>query len=201
MKTVRSLGSLAISVIMCAFLGVTPRAAGAVEVGAPAPQFSLPDTKGTTHTLSEHRGKIVVLEWTNPTCPFVKRHYSAGTMKKLASKYAEKGVVWLAIDSSHFASAEADQQWIADHKLPYPILLDPAGNVGRAYGAKTTPHMFVVDKEGKIAYAGAIDDDPRGDKGNSARNYVDEVLAKLVSGEKPEISTTPPYGCSVKYKK
>ncbi len=173
-------------------------ASARVSPGQEAPDFALPDAKGTTHTLSQYKGKIVVLEWTNPTCPFVKRHYVAGTMKKLANQYADQGVVWLAIDSSHFVTPEDTQKWISSQELKYPVLLDPSGKVGQAYGAKTTPHMYIVDKDGKIAYVGAIDDDPRGEKQNP-KNYVAETLAKLVKGEKPEVSETQPYGCSVKY--
>ncbi|MCX7625912.1 MAG: thioredoxin family protein [Candidatus Sumerlaeaceae bacterium] len=189
---------LAMSVALLATSALSIRAQ--VSVGAKAPDFSLPDALGTTHTLSQYRGKIVVLEWTNPTCPFVKRHYKSGTMKKLAEKYADKQVVWLAIDSSHFVQAAEAKKWQEEQKLPYSILLDPSGEVGQAYGAKTTPHMYIISKDGTIAYAGAIDDDPRGDKADP-RNYVDEALAKLVAGQEPEVTTTQPYGCSVKYKK
>lgn len=189
---------LAFAVLLLAGAYTLARAEAAV--GAKAPEFALPDASGTTHTLSQYRGKIVVLEWTNPTCPFVKRHYKAATMKKLAEKYATKDVVWLAIDSSHFATAADIKKWQDEQKLSYPILLDPDGVVGQVYGAKTTPHMFVIAKDGTVAYTGAIDDDPRGEKAD-ARNYVDEALAKLIAGQQPEVTNTQPYGCSVKYKK
>jgi len=172
----------------------------ALAPGDRAPDFALRATDGTTHTLSQYSGKIVVLEWTNPTCPFVKRHYAAGTMKGLAQKYAPQGVVWLAIDSSHFATDEDARKWVKDQGLPYPVLLDLSGSTGMAYGAKTTPHIFVVGKDGTIAYAGAVDDDPRGEKA-SPRNYVDEVLSSLVAGKTVTLTSTQPYGCSVKYKK
>lgn len=189
---------LALGVTFLAAVNTSARAE--VAIGAKAPEFALPDASGTTHTLSQYSGKIVVLEWTNPTCPFVKRHYKAATMKKLAEKYATKDVVWLAIDSSHFVKAADVKKWQEEQKLSYPTLLDPTGAVGHAYGAKTTPHMFVIAKDGTVAYAGAIDDDPRGEKAD-ARNYVDEALTKLLAGQQPEVTNTQPYGCSVKYQK
>jgi len=183
------------------FVALAPMPAAAeVSVGSKAPDFALPDANGTTHTLSQYQGKIVVLEWTNHTCPFVKRHYQAGTMKKLAEKYASQNVVWLAIDSSHFVEPTAIKKWIEEQKLPYPVLLDPTGEVGKGYGAKTTPHMFIVDQKGNLAYSGAIDDDPRGEKSQPI-NYVDQALAKLTAGAQPEVTNTQSYGCSVKYKK
>lgn len=192
-----SVASAALALVISASAGLS---IGAVDVGEKAPDFALPDANGTTHTLSQYGGKIVVLEWTNPTCPFVKRHYKAGTMQKLAEKYSAKNVVWLAVDSSHFATAEAAKTWQKEEKFSYPVLLDPSGTVGQAYGAKTTPHIFIVDQQGSVAYAGAIDDDPRGEKAEP-RNYVDEALAALTSGKQPEVTNTQPYGCSVKYKK
>ncbi|MGC8840653.1 MAG: thioredoxin family protein [Candidatus Sumerlaeaceae bacterium] len=191
--------SVALTCVVVLTVTATLCSAG-VDVGEKAPDFALPDVHGTTHTLSQFRGKIVVLEWTNPTCPFVKRHYKAGTMKKLAEKYAAKDVVWLAIDSSHFATADADKAWQKEQNISYPVLLDPSGSVGQAYGAKTTPHMFILNKQGSVAYTGAIDDDARGEK-SEPRNYVDEALAALVAGKQPEVTSTSPYGCSVKYKK
>ncbi|AXA36513.1 MAG: thioredoxin family protein [Candidatus Sumerlaea chitinivorans] len=171
----------------------------APQIGSAAPDFELKDSSGKVHRLSDYKGKIVVLEWINPTCPFVKRHYKANTMKSLAEKYAKDGVVWLAIDSSHFVTAEDAQKWIEQNKLSYPILIDADGKVGNLYGAKTTPHMFIVNKDGTLAYRGAIDDDPRGEK-EKPLNYVDAALAKLVAGQAPETVETKPYGCSVKYK-
>jgi len=190
----------AAAAVVIALAAFAAGAASAATVGSKAPDFALPDASGTTHTLSQYKGKIVVLEWTNPQCPFVKRHYAAGTMKKLAAKYADQGVVWLTIDSSHFARPEDMRKWTESEGLKYPVLLDPSGATGQAYGAKTTPHMFVIDRDGKLVYSGAIDDDPRGENAQP-RNYVDEVLAKLVKGEQPDVRETASYGCSVKYAK
>lgn len=168
-------------------------------VGAPAPTFTLEDQNGRPVSLSDFAGKIVVLEWVNPDCPFVQRHYRAGTMKRLAEKYQSKGVVWLAINSTHYMDKEDNRRWIEKYKLPYPILDDHAGRVGRLYGAKTTPHMFIIDTSGKLVYRGGIDDDPRGTKNGGALNYVERALDELLTGKPVSISQSKPYGCSVKY--
>jgi peroxiredoxin len=167
---------------------------------ATAPDFNLKDADGKTHSLADYRGKVVVLEWTNPGCPFVQRHYKNGTMKNLAAKYAGKGVVWLAVNSTKTNTPADSQAWAKEKELPYPTLQDAEGTMGKAYGAKSTPHMFVIDKEGKIAYQGAIDDDPQGDKGASAVNYVQAALDKVLKGEQPDTVRTTSYGCGVKYK-
>jgi peroxiredoxin len=175
-------------------------AAPAAAASDAAPDFTLEDADGKKHSLADFKGKVVVLEWTNPDCPFVRRHYKAETMRKLAVKYADKGVVWVAVNSTKTNKPADSKAWTKENDLPYPTLQDPEGTVGKAYGAKTTPHMFVIDKDGKIAYQGAIDDDPTGDKGPSAVNYVDAALERLVNGEQPETVRTKSYGCSVKYK-
>jgi peroxiredoxin len=192
-----------IVVLMAVLLAVaTPGAAGdGVEVGQRAPGFTLTGDDGTQVSLSDASGKVVVLEWINPDCPFVKRHYEAGTMKALAERYAGKGVVWLAINSTHYMSAEDGKKMRSAHELPYPILDDHDGTVGRSYGAATTPHMFIIDAEGTVVYEGAIDDDPRGRKGEEATSYVAAALDALLAGQAVEPSRTKPYGCSVKYKK
>ncbi len=164
----------------------------------PAPQFTLTDTDGKTHSLSDYLGKIVVLEWTNSDCPFVKRHYNANTMVELADKYVPKGIVWLAINSSHYADTDFNIATIEEYGLVYPVLDDSNGDVGRLYGAKTTPHMFIVDAQGNIAYQGAIDDNPSGDK-SEVVNYVEKALDELLAGEEVAIATTKAYGCTVKY--
>lgn len=168
-------------------------------VGAPAPTFTLEDQNGRPVSLSDFTGKIVVLEWVNPDCPFVQRHYRAGTMKRLAEKYQSKGVVWLAINSTHYMGKEDNRRWIEKYKLPYPILDDHTGRVGRLYGAKTTPHMFIIDTSGKLVYQGGIDDDPRGAKNGGALNYVERALDELLAGKPVSIPQSKPYGCSVKY--
>ena len=162
--------------------------------------FTLKDQDGKTVKLADHRGKIVVLEWINWDCPYVKRHYERGTFKTLAEKYADKGVLWLAINSTHYATREKDKAWIAKYKLPYPILDDSDGEVGRQFGARTTPHMYVIDKDGRIGYQGAIDDDPRGKKDDPV-DYVAKALEELLAGKPVSEPKTRPYGCSVKYKK
>jgi len=175
-------------------------AAWAVSPGDTAPDFSLPDQTGAMVELSDYDGTIRVLEWTNPECPFVKRHDAAGTMKKLAAKYKTEGVNWFAVNSSHHLNQKVNAEYAAKQKLQVPVLTDQSGKVGRAYGAKTTPHIFIIDRKGTVVYAGAIDDDPRGTSKNP-QNYVDEALAALVAGKAVAISETTPYGCSVKYGK
>lgn len=166
-------------------------------VGKPAPTFKLTDASGKEHDLAAYKGKVVVLEWTEEGCPYVKRHYASGTMQKLAKKYDGK-VVWLAVNSSHFVKAEETKGWKKDNGITYPVLLDPEGKVGRAYGAKTTPHMYVIDAEGKVAYEGAIDSDPRGES-ETVTNYVDQALTSVLAGKAVTVPATKSYGCSVKY--
>lgn len=174
----------------------------AVKVGEMAPNFNLKDEQGNEHSLSQYRGKIVVLEWINPECPFVKRHYKAKTMTTLAETYSNKNVVWLAIDSSRSVTPEQSRKWIEKHKIEYPILQDPKGEVGELYEAKTTPHMFIVDVKGILRYQGAIDNDSWGTKeAKKVDNHVDQALKALFAGQPPILAETKPYGCSVKYKK
>ena len=139
-------------------------------LGAPAPIFSLEDQDGKKVSLSDFAGKVVVLEWTNPDCPFVKRHYEAKTMTTTANKYKDKDVVWLAINTTHYMAKEKYKEWIKTHNISYPILDDHEGTVGRMYAAKTTPHMFIIGKDGKLVYQGGVDDDNNGDKGKTAIN-------------------------------
>ncbi|MCA1809213.1 MAG: thioredoxin family protein [Kiritimatiellia bacterium] len=171
-----------------------------------APGFELPDVQGKTYKLADNLGKIVVLEWTNYDCPFVKKFYTAGAMQELQREAVARGVVWLSICSSapgkqgHF---ERDE-WLRrmqSAKVAVPVLLDPDGKVGRAYGAKTTPHMFVIDAEGRLVYQGGIDDQPsaRAQSLEGARNYVREALQALWDGQPVPLAEAKPYGCSVKY--
>lgn len=175
-------------------------AAAAVEVGQKAPDFTLKDANGKDVSLAQYQGKIVVLEWTNPDCPFVQRHYKAQTMSQLAGKYAGNDVVWLAINSTSNASTAKMTEWSSRWSLSYPILLDNNGDVGKAYGAKTTPHMFIIGKNGTVAYEGGIDDDPSGDKAQKT-NYVGKALDELLAGQAVSQSQTRSYGCSIKYAK
>ena len=166
----------------------------------PAPDFSLKDQAGKTHSLGDYRGKVVVLEWFNPDCPFIKRHHAAhDTMKSLAKAHASADVVFLAVNSTHYMTPEKTAQWHEDWSLAYPVLIDRDGEVGQAYGAKTTPHMFVIDGEGLIVYQGALDDDPGGKNTAKARNHVAAALADLKAGRPVAEPKTKPYGCSVKY--
>jgi peroxiredoxin len=168
-------------------------------VGDKAPSFTLSDQSGQKHSLSDYKGKIVVLEWISPECPFVQRHYKNDLMQKSHKKLAGEDVVWLAIDSSHFNKPKDSKKWIKKHDIAYPILQDPKGKVGQEYEAKTTPHMFVIDKKGIVRYNGAIDNDEFGKK-ETRKNYVAQAVKALKQGNKPDPSKTKPYGCSVKYK-
>ena len=173
------------------------------EMGKPAPDFTLKDLEGKEHKLSDFKGKIVVLEWTNHQCPFVQRHQAKEkTMQKAWAMFKDKPVVWLAVNSSHFSADKVGEikTWAKDNKIDYPILLDPKGEVGHTYGAKTTPHMFVIDKNGVLAYAGAIDDDAGGSK-KTRQNYVEQAVTASLNGSTVAVTKTKPYGCSVKYKK
>jgi len=171
----------------------------AVPAQEPAPAFTLMNQEGRPVSLADYAGKVVVLEWTNYECPFVKHHAAAGTMKALAAKWGGQGIVWLAVNSTKHATRAGDAAWIAANALPYPILEDFDGRVGHAYGARTTPHLFVVGRDGKLAYHGAIDDDRRLD-GKSTVNYVEQALAELTAGKPVSVPATEPYGCSVKYR-
>jgi len=179
----------------------------AVEPGEEAPDFTLTDSKGTSHKLSDFRGKLVVLEWLNHECPFVKKHYSGGNMQKLQQEYTAKGVVWLSIISSapgkqgHRTGPQAEADTKDKNAAPTAVLLDPSGEVGKKYDAKTTPEMFVLDKEGKILYAGAIDSIKSTDSADIAKaeNHVRAALDAALAGQPVPTPKTKPYGCSVKY--
>lgn len=177
--------------------------AAGVKVGEAAPEITLKDTDGKAFKLADFKGKIVVIEWFNPECPVSKRHHtSQQTMTDTATQFKDKGVVWVAVNSGgagkEGSGLEVNQKAKKDWKIDYAILLDEKGEVGKAYGAKTTPHMFVLDKDGKVAYMGAIDDDSRGDKGTKI-NYVADALKSLLAGETVKTAETKPYGCNVKY--
>jgi len=177
-------------------------------VGSAAPDFSLADAKGETHSPSQYKGKYVVLEWFNPECPFVKKHYGSGNMQKLQGEYTSKGVVWLTIDSNAPGSegnlsADAASKVMTGWKTRQTaLLLDPEGKAGRAYGAKNTPNMVVINPEGKIVYEGAIDSKATPNPADipNSTNYVKVALDESLAGKPITTSTTKPYGCSVKYK-
>jgi len=171
-----------------------PQAAGK------SPAFTLESFDDKEISLSDYKGKIVVLEWFNDECPFVKYHYeTAPTMVKLANKYKDKNVVWLAINSTNHTTVNQNKEFAAKHNIPYPILDDRPGKVGRAYEATNTPHMYIIDTTGSIAYEGAIDNSPLGNKKEVVINYVDKALAELTGGKMVSTPKTKPYGCSVKY--
>lgn len=164
------------------------------ELGQAAPDFTLQDHQGNPVTLSGFKGKIVVLEWINLECPFVQRHYKEGTFKGMAGAYGPQDVAWLAINSTHWAKPSSNKEWHDTYQLPYPILNDSAGRVGRLYGAKTTPHMFIIDKEGRLVYSGAIDDDASGSLGDKRTPYVRQALENLLAGKMPQTPETKSYG-------
>jgi peroxiredoxin len=169
----------------------------AQSVGEPAPDFTLTDQAGNTHTLSDYQGQVVVLEWTNPNCPYVVRHYNEDTMENLSGAWGDQ-VVWLAVDSSNFVTPDQSAAYMAEEGFTYPTLQDPSGDVGHLYNARTTPHMYVVDADGTLAYAGAIDDNPRG-RNDAPTNFVRTAVDSLLAGQAVETAETEPYGCSVKY--
>lgn len=182
-------------------------AAAQPQLGQPAPAFSAVDADGRTRTLAEFRGRTVVLEWTNNGCPYVGKHYNSGAMQRLQRQAAKDGVVWLTVVSSapgmqgHLTPAQA-KLWKAKVKAaPAAVLLDADGRVGRAYDAKATPHMFVVDGAGRVAYMGGIDDRPSSEPASlkGAKNYVAAALADLKAGRPVAQAVTRPYGCGVKY--
>jgi len=198
-KTARTLVMLAASAFLAG-------AHAAVEPGQQAPDFSLRDLSGKVAGLAQFKGKTVVLEWNNPNCPYVQKHYGSGNMQGL--QQADRGkTVWLAINSTStasgdFMSAAALKKWVAEQKsAPTHYLLDPEGSVGRLYGAKTTPHMYIINPQGRVVYAGAIDSkrstNPEDIPG--ATNYVRTALIALAKGEPVPNASTQPYGCSVKY--
>ncbi|NNB95720.1 redoxin domain-containing protein [Corallococcus exiguus] len=185
--------------LTAAFVSAPVFAADNAEVGKPAPAFTLKDEAGKAHSLSEYKGKVVVLEWTNPECPFVKRHYEAKTMQTTQKGFDAKKVVWLTVDSSSTHNAKSAADWKKKEGFSQPVLLDTDGAVGKSYAAKTTPHMYVIDGEGVVRYAGAIDNDPRGKEATKV-NYVQTAVDALLNGKQVPTATSEPYGCSVKYK-
>ncbi len=187
---------------LAVLFAVAPLAASGT-VGTAAPDFTLTAADGSAHSLSDYSGQTVVLEWINPNCPYSLRHTKEQTMIDLTTEYGD--VVWLAINSTaddhgDYLQPEEHLAFNAENGIEYAVLYDPSGEVGHAYNAKTTPHMYVIDGEGTILYNGAIDDDPRGRLSTSERdNYVDGALTALAGDDSVDPDTTRPYGCSVKY--
>ncbi len=190
--------------VLAACVVIVLGATGLVSHAAKKPtkyDFTLNDQDGKKVALADCAGKIVVLEWFNIGCPFVKRHFKAKTMLQLAAKYKPKDVVWLAVNSTNSWDQAKNKAFHDKNKLPYPLLVDQSGEVGKLFGAKTTPHMFILDKKQNLAYGGAIDDDPSGKKGAEATNYVAKALDELLAGKTVSTPKTKAYGCSVKYGK
>jgi len=187
--------------------GLPRTAQSQATVGESAPSFTLPDTDGEQHRLSDYEGKYVVLEWLNFECPFVGKHYGTGNMQQLQKTYTEKGVVWLSIVSS----AEGKQGYYPPKEMKAQrqkrgahmsaILMDPSGEVGRTYGATVTPHMYVINPEGTLIYKGGIDDKSTTDEADvkGATNYVKNALTQAMNGNEVDPKTAAPYGCSIKY--
>jgi len=179
----------------------------AAVCGKRVPQFTLTDTNGKGHKLSDYKDRYVVLEWFNQNCPFVKKHYSSGNMQRMQKEYTEKGVVWLSICSSapgkqgNYSPQQHNSMFQEKQARPTAILLDADGKVGRLYGAKTTPDMYVINPKGILIYSGAIDDQPDTDPSSilAAHNYVREALDQSMNGQPVKTGSTKPYGCSVKY--
>ena len=192
---------LAAAALVAAGCAVQAQAGGAV--GEKAPGFTLTDLEGRSHSLADHEGKVVVLEWVNPNCPFSDRHAREKTMASLADRHGE--VVWLGINSTNddhrdYLQPAEHKAWADEHGVDYPILQDPSGEVGKAYDAKTTPHMYIIDQTGTIAYNGAIDDDPPGRREQAERtNYVGAGLVAHAADREIDPASTKPYGCSMKY--
>jgi peroxiredoxin len=182
-------------------------ARAAVQTGRPAPDFTAADSKGVQHSLAAYRGKTVVLEWTNHECPYTGKHYATGNMQALQAAATGSGAVWLTVISSrpgeqgYVQGPEADRLTATRMAKPTAVLLDPKGQVGRLYDARTTPHMFVIDGAGMLVYMGAIDDKPGASQASvkGARNYVREALEAVAAGRPVAVASTRPYGCSVKY--
>jgi hypothetical protein len=176
-------------------------------VGQPAPDFKLADTHGNAVSPTAFKGKFVVLEWSNYDCPFVKKHYGSGNMQALQKKYTEKGVIWLTVNSSapgkqgNYPPEKWNEMIKEKGSAATAVLLDPSGKIGRIYGAKTTPHMFIINPEGVLIYRGAIDDQPsfKPETVAGAKNYVEAALDAAMAGKAVETPTTQSYGCSVKY--
>ena len=209
MKLVQRIAAALVAVASLASVALYSQAApeAQVKIGAPAPAFTLKDVEGKERALSEFKGKIVVLEWFNHGCPFVVKHYGSGNMQKLQKAYGEKGVAWLSICSSNSGKQGNDtpdgHAKTAKEKgtASTAILLDTSGEVGRLYGAKTTPHMYVIDAEGNLRYQGAIDSIASAKQADieKAESYVAQALDALLKGEAPKTTETKAYGCSVKY--
>lgn len=200
-KLYRNTALCALSAAAMAFAAPT---FASVETGTMAPNFQAVDSNGVTHSLSDFKGKNVVLEWTNHECPYVVRHYNTDNMQNLQKGLTAENTVWLSVVSSapgnqgYVSGDEANMQTQKRAAAPTAVLLDPKGDLGRMFDAKTTPHMYIIDKQGTLTYQGAIDDAPRGDAA-TANNYVTAAMSEMKMGMNVSKPQTTPYGCSVKY--
>ncbi|MFL6439229.1 MAG: thioredoxin family protein [Terriglobales bacterium] len=199
MKSIRTCSLIAVALFAIGALAVT--------VGDKAPDFTGIDSYGKSHKLSDYHGKFVVLEWHNNGCPFTQKHYDSGNMQRLQKEWTDKGVVWFTVISSSpgaqgYVTADQENEYMQKmHAAPTAALLDAKGDIGHLYGAKTTPHMFVIDPQGSLIYNGAIDDKASTDPSDvtRAKNYVSEALQQAKAGQPVAVASTRPYGCSVKY--
>ena len=206
MSTTRRL-VLTAGLVLAGLSTATLGAPAAPHVGSAAPDFSASDSNGKKVSMADFKGKTVVLEWTNDECPFVRKHYGSRAMQDLQAKWTAKGVVWLSVISSApgeqgYVSGEKANQLTAERGAkPSAVLLDPKGDLGRLYEAKTTPHMFVVKPDGTLAFMGGIDDKPstKVEDLKTSHNFVDAALTELADGKSVSVATAKPYGCSVKY--
>jgi peroxiredoxin len=205
-RTVR----LALALIAALWAGVgvaVPALGDALQIGQPAPEFTVKDSKGSSLSLSQYRGKTVVLEWTNAECPYTHKHYTSGNMQGIQALAQKDGVIWLTVISSapgkqgYVNGPAADALTRSRGAVPTAVLLDPSGTVGRLYGAKTTPHMYVIDKNGALQYMGGIDSIATADVSDIAKAepYLREAMLEVVQGRPVAHSVTKPYGCSIKY--
>ncbi|GAC1505489.1 MAG: thioredoxin family protein [Steroidobacteraceae bacterium] len=208
--TVRPAGVIARVLAFCAagWVGLLPAAhCEPLGIGQPAPEFTAMDSRGESLTLSQYRGRTVVLEWTNADCPYTRKHYSSGNMQALQALARKMGVVWLSIISSapgkqgYVSGTAADALTQSRRAAPSAVVLDPSGTLGRLYGAKTTPHMFVIDKNGALQYKGGIDSIATADAADipAAEPYFKEAMLAVAQGSAVAHAVTKPYGCSVKY--
>jgi len=190
-----------------ALLAAAPALAATATIGQPAPNFALPDVSDKPLKLSDYAGKYVVLEWTNPDCPFVKKHYNSGNMPALQGEAGGKEIVWLTINSTHpqhseYKTPAVMKSWLASKNAkPAAMLFDRDGAIGKEYGARTTPHMYVIDPKGTLVYMGAIDDkrSTSVEDVKTAKNYVRVALDEATAGKPVTLASTVPYGCSIKY--
>jgi peroxiredoxin len=193
--------------LLAAVLALAGAAHAAPSVGQAAPEFALKDASGKTVKLSDYRGKYVVLEWTNPGCPYVQKHYDSGNMAATQREAIAKGAVWLSLNSTHkghsdYLAPAAVASWQKERQaLPTALLADEEGATGKAYGARTTPHMYIVNPQGHLVYAGGIDSIPSSSPADipKAVNYVRQGLAEALAGKPISLASTRPYGCSIKY--